>query len=103
MGRHKSHLTTLTDPDVQDRPLTLSPPSGARGPRVLNHPHDVHALFVGHLSKDDVFVVEERRGSARDEELTPVRVGSGIGHAQQTRARVFVAEILVRKRTVLVD
>lgn len=99
----ESHLATLTDPDIQNRPLPLSPPTWSRCPRILNHSHNIHTLVVGHLSKHDVLAVEERRGRARDEELAPVRVGSGVGHAQQARARVFVRKVLVGKRTVVVD
>lgn len=98
-----SHLATLSDSHVQHGPLALPSASGTAGPGVLDHPDDVHALFVGDLAEDDVLVVEERRGCTGDEKLAPVGVGPGIRHGQQPRHRVLVLERFVRKGGVVVD
>ncbi len=64
-----SHLATLRDGDILIRLLP-------RRARVLDLPHDVHA--VGHLAEDDVFVVEEGCWDGGDEELAAVGVGAGV-------------------------
>ena len=48
-------------------------------------------------TEDGVLPVEPGAGHGGDEELRPVRVRPRVRHAQQTRSRVPVREVLVRK------
>lgn len=98
-----SQFTTLCNPHVQDRPLALAPPTGPSGSSVFNHPDDFHALVVGDLTKNDVFIVQMRGRGTGDEKLASVGVGAGIGHGQQTGRGVFVLEGFVGERGVVVD
>ena len=70
-------------------------PFGRIGADLLDAADDVHA--VDDAAEDDVLAVEERRRRARDEELTAVGVGAGIGHGEQKGRRVRVCEGLVRE------
>lgn len=63
------HLPTHGDNDVLRRFLT-------NGSRVLNLLDDLHPF--DHSAKDDVFIVQKGRRHRRDEELTPVGIGTGI-------------------------
>ena len=58
------------------------------------HPlDDVHAL--DHLSKDHVFSVQPDRIGRAQKELRSVRVGAGVGHAQNPGSRVAESKVLV--------
>lgn len=96
-----SHLSTLTDPDILNGPLTGSTATSSSGPDILDHPHNLHAL--GHLPEDDMLAIQKRGWRTSDEELATVGIGPGVGHGQQTGGGVLVRERLVRKRRVVVD
>lgn len=67
--------------ELRDRPIRLIRLDPA-------HPlHDAHA--ARDPAKDGVLAVQPRRGRQRDEELTAVGVGPGVGHGQDPRARVL--------------
>ena len=68
--------------------------------QILQRLENVHSLL--HLSEDDVVTIEPRARNRRDEELRTVRVGSAVGHRQQTRAVVLQVEVLIRE-TLTVD
>lgn len=58
--------------------------TGLHQPHTLNDPHTTLDA-----AKDGVFPIQPRRRSERDEELTAVGIGSAVGHAQDSRTRVF--------------
>ena len=70
------------------------------GSQILQRLENVHSLL--HLSENDVMAVEPRARNRRDEELRTVRVGSAVGHRQQTGTVVLQVEVLVRE-TLAVD
>ena len=72
--RSREHPTVLDDHALE------RPPRALVGCRVLDLPHDVHALQ--HAAEDHVAAVQPGRGPRRDEELAPVRVGARVGHGQ---------------------
>ena len=72
----------------------------ALGSQILQRLENVHSLL--HLSENDMVAVEPRARNRRDEELGPVRVGSAVGHRQQTGAVVLQVEVLIRE-TLSVD
>mmetsp|Transcript_40247 Transcript_40247/g.79370 ORF Transcript_40247/g.79370 Transcript_40247/m.79370 type:complete len:207 (-) Transcript_40247:124-744(-) len=61
----------------------------------LDSLHDVHAFQD--LSEDDVLAVQPGAGDSGEEELRPVRVGSGVGHGQKAGLRVLQLEVLILK------
>mmetsp|Transcript_11518 Transcript_11518/g.29170 ORF Transcript_11518/g.29170 Transcript_11518/m.29170 type:complete len:241 (+) Transcript_11518:18-740(+) len=66
------------------------PRGGAHPLHLLDHVHSFE-----HLAQHHVLAVEVRGGRRRDEELRPVGVGSGVGHAQRAGPGVLAAEVLV--------
>jgi len=90
---------------------------GAEG---LNLLHDLHGVLVSNLAEDDVLAIEPRGDNGGDEELGAVaregiqvskgnsgisaiqlteprdlRVGTSVGHGEQTGAGVLVDEVLI--------
>jgi len=63
------HFPALCNDHILRWPVVL-------GPSVLYLVYDVHSF--NHASEDDVLVVQERCGGARDEELASIRVRSGV-------------------------
>lgn len=72
-----------------DRPIPL----GRIRPHLLHLPH--HVLPLYHLPKHDMLPIQERRGRARDKELTPVRIRARVRHRKQKWCVVLVREVLV--------
>src|SRR5688500_15533299 len=70
------------DPDRLDHHI-FERPVAVAGRRAADLPDDVHAL--DHLAKDRMAVVEMRRRSKRDEELSAVGVRPAVGHRQDPR------------------
>ena len=68
--------------------------------QILQRLQNVHSLL--HLSEDDVVSVEPGARNRRDEELRTVRIGSAVGHRQQTGAVMLQVEVLVGE-TLAVD
>jgi hypothetical protein len=66
---HCSHLTTLRDSDLLQRPLVART-------HILNLAHNIQAL--DHFAEDDVLAVEMRRRGSQDEKLTAVGVRTGV-------------------------
>lgn len=95
----RSHLPTHRNPDIVHR--LISPPS--RRPNVFNLSHYIHAILIRHLPKHNVLIIQERSFRTRDEELTSIRIRSGVCHGQQSRRRVFPVKVLVGKGCVVVD
>jgi hypothetical protein len=96
-----SHLSTFADPDILDGSLTRTSSTCASRPNVFDHSHDLHAFR--HLPEDDMFPVQERGRSTRDEKLTTIGVRARIGHGQQASSSMLVHKRLVGKRRVVVD
>lgn len=63
---------------------------GSIGFNLLN---DIHAL--DNLSKDNMLAIQPRSLGSAKEKLGSVGVGSGIGHAQDSRSGVLQLEVLV--------
>ena len=72
---------------------------GSRGtgltPHTFNRFHNIHSFRNG--SKHDVFPIEPGGGIGTQEKLRSVRVGPGVGHAENTRPRVFERKVFVLK------
>lgn len=96
-----SHLSTFADPDILDWSLTRTSSTSTTRPNVFDHSHYLHAF--GDLPKDDVFPVQERGRSTRDEKLTAIGIRTRIGHGQEASRSMLVRKRLVRKRCVVVD
>mmetsp|Transcript_6244 Transcript_6244/g.17876 ORF Transcript_6244/g.17876 Transcript_6244/m.17876 type:complete len:223 (-) Transcript_6244:3-671(-) len=83
----------LHDAAVLDEGRGAHPPTArALGLQLLHH---VHAF--DDLAEDDVLPIEVPRGRRGDEELGPVGVWAGVGHAQEPGLVVRDAELLVRE------
>jgi hypothetical protein len=62
---------------------------------ILNLTHYIHSFY--NLAKYNMFTIQVRSFSARDEKLTTVGVWASVGHRQQTALGVFQLEIFVIK------
>mmetsp|Transcript_10552 Transcript_10552/g.21378 ORF Transcript_10552/g.21378 Transcript_10552/m.21378 type:complete len:213 (-) Transcript_10552:98-736(-) len=82
--------------------LVLRPVVDAHRAR-LNLPDDQHRLLVHHLPKHHVLPVQPVRLPASDEELAPVAVRPGVGHAEDSRPLVLARKVLVVERHPVVD
>lgn len=85
-----SHLTTLGNGNILVRLL-----SGSAS--ILNLAHDVHS--IDHFSKDDMLIIQERRGDCRDEELAAVGIGTRILIARL--GRTLAIQVKARRTAML--
>lgn len=77
------HLSTLAYPHILDRLLSYSSSISTCSPYILNLPNCLHTFaVVNHLSEHDVFAVKVGCWSTSNEELTSIRVRSGVGHGK---------------------
>nr|XP_003188721.1 hypothetical protein ANI_1_1028064 [Aspergillus niger CBS 513.88] len=66
------------------------------GAESLDLLHDLHGLGIGNLTEDDVLAIEPRGDNGGDEELgANLRVGTSVGHGEETGLVVLVDEVLI--------
>lgn len=95
-----SQLVSLDDPRLENLDLVNRPVLGPR----LDEPHPLdNGEPALDAAKDGVLAVEPRRRRQRDEELAAVRVGAGVGHAEDAGAVVAEVGVDLVGKLVAVD
>ena len=84
-------MTTLLK--LISHPHNLLGRSAAARTHSLDHLHNVHSL--NDLSKHNVLSIQMRTGNGGNEKLRSVRVGTRVGHAEESRTRMVVDERLI--------